>query len=130
MSKIQQIEVAILAFLKKLKNSFPKEVTHLAILALGITQEAEKLLDSGTAITITTLDPALEPYREGIMDILKELEIAFKAVSGTYQKGALLTAQAKITGLAHGNILASNRYYLAASAVYSDLPQSETKEVA
>lgn len=130
MSTIQKIEVAILAFLKKLKNSFPKEVTHLALLALGVTQQVEKIFEGDLAIDAVMLDPALEPYREGILAILQELEIAFKAVSGAYKKGTLLTGQAKIIALAHGNILATNRYYLTAQATYSDQPESATKETA
>ncbi len=128
MSLIKQLETAILNFLKKLKNNFPKEVTHLATLALGVTQQAEKLLESDGAMALVTLDPALEPYREAILSILEELEVAFKAVSGAYKKSALLTAQAKITATAHGNILATNRYYLASTVVYSSRPESETKE--
>lgn len=125
---IKQIEASILAFLNRLMRHLPADLNKYALLALGVTQQAEKLLNSGIAITAVTLDPALEPYREAIMAILAELEVAFKAVAGAYQKGALLTAQAQITGALHGNILKHNRYYLAACANYSNQPGAETKE--
>ncbi len=114
---IKQLEQEILNFIQKVEHKLPEELTNVATIALGITQQAEKLLNSGIALATIELDPALEPYREEILAILAELEIAFKAVIAAFQKGALHVAQSLIAGLIHGNVLAPNRYDLACQTV-------------
>lgn len=88
----QHIEQEVVDFVHKIEHKLPHVIEAAADFGLKYVRLAEAAFNSKTALDFTTLVPAEEPLREGIITILTELESAFKAVSDSYKGGTLLTA--------------------------------------
>lgn len=103
MTLLQRILQDVRNFLNRVENKLPTVITEAAAFGLSYTKQAEALLASEPVVDITTLVPTTEPLREEILVILKELEIAFKAVQGSFQHGTSYIAAGRIAQLKTGN---------------------------
>ncbi len=138
---LQKIEAAVLNFLKRVEHKLPEILTEVANSALTYTLAAEAILTGKQAGQIEALVPATVPFATEIVAVLKELEVAFKALAtaggpgaggsgtpitdkGTFEKGLLFAAAGKIAAIQHENQLPMNRYNLAVQAEYSTHPAS------
>ena len=115
---IKHIEQQVLNFIHMVEHKLPTMLETAAEVGLKYTKLAEQALTGTAVVDLATLVPEVEPFREGILAVLAELDVAFKAVGGAFQKGTLATAGAEITKVLLPG-LPNNHYNIAFQEVYS-----------
>lgn len=116
MTLLQNILNEVKNFLTKVEHKLPTILTDGATFGISFIDKAEAILNGTAANTIASIVPDAEPLKGEILAILNELETAFKAVQGLYQKTALLTAAAQIAQLKTGTDIPIGTIILAVQA--------------
>ena len=121
MTLLQKIKQRVQLWLTNAKKNLPSILVEGATMGLKWTSIFEKWLESNRATEIETLVPDAEPFREEILAILKELDVAFSAIiDSKLNKGTLFIAAGQIGQIHTGEDVPLSHILLAVQAQYVD----------